>query len=135
MAKTKAELTKAVRDLEEQRKQQYRRIQELERDCDEWKELCTERSSQVLALRAENQDLRVKVDAAEMVMRKAQEECKAVQRNYDQEREGHLRTQRNRYEKGERIRALEKLLVHNGKAIGALSELAAEKYKNDELPF
>lgn len=62
-------------------------------------------------------------------------EAKALQRNYDNLREELIKTQRSRYEKQQRIHQLEKLLVHNGKAIGALTELAADKYKHDDLPF
>lgn len=80
------------------------------------------------AKRQEVYDLR-----QEVATRKASEV--GAQRRFDLEREEHVRTQTDRYKKMERIRELEKLLVHGGKTIGALTELAAEKYKHDDLPF
>lgn len=68
-------------------------------------------------------------------LREKSTELVNVRRMLTEEREQHIRTQRRNEEKHQRIGALEKLLVHNGKAIGALTELAADKFKNDELPF
>jgi chromosome segregation ATPase len=39
------------------------------------------------------------------------------------------------YKSSDRVRELEKLLVYNGKAIGALSDLAGERFTHDGLPF
>lgn len=36
---------------------------------------------------------------------------------------------------GSRNSSLERLLIHTGKTVGALSDIAKEKYKHDDLPF
>jgi hypothetical protein len=68
-----------------------------------------------------------------------QYELKTTKENA-QARERHLgdelqKAEKRWYKSSDRVRELEKLLVYNGKAIGALSDLAGDKFKHDDLPF
>jgi ABC-type transporter Mla subunit MlaD len=68
-----------------------------------------------------------------------QQELKTTKENA-QARERHLgdelqKAEKRWYKSSDRVRELEKLLVYNGKAIGALSDLAGDKFKHDDLPF
>lgn len=139
MSKTKAQMAKEIKELEQQRSQQYQRIQELDAERATEKEAGDaardELSKRSLQLTKE-QD---RVITLEGELREKSGELNQTRRNLELD----LRVQKDsvvRYtnlwhKSADRVRDLEKLLVHNGKAIGALSDLAADKYKNDELPF
>lgn len=139
MAKAKAELIKVVRELEKQRQLQYNRIQELQQERDTEKAAADaareELDRRSLALTKE-QD---RVITLEGELREKNTEHHNAQRSFDRIRDAVARERDEWREQSlahsNRIRALEKLLVHNGKAIGALSDLAGEKHRNDELPF
>lgn len=135
MSKTKAEMAETIKRLEEQRRLQYRAIREWEEKHNDLVQLRDERAQQLQAAGARINELAQRVSELEQEVNTRKSNEVGVQRRYDMERNEHAKTQRSRYEKIQRISVLEKLLVHNGKAIGALSDLAAEKYKNDDLPF
>jgi len=136
---TKLELWQKVTDLQAKRMEAEDRAKELESDLETIREEFHSRVEKILKLEKQVEGLGRDCSHQDQVMKDLQQELKTTKSNaaasFKQQTDEIERNRNLWFKASDKVQKLEKLLVYNGKAIGALSDLAADKFKHDDLPF